>query len=607
MRRLAFFIFLILILNSLSNTVAQTNSGPSDPTIISSFGGRSHYPTTFRYPSDLGIMDDKLFVVSDRDILIYDFEGSLLNSFSIPGGDPNIAYTSHILVTEYRIYIVDINEDVLRVYNHQGHFLFNIDTNLEYPRDVAVTDTNIYILDNTLSQIISTDTNGKNLNQISFTNYPVTLPTFTDFAFYNDSFYISFSDEIGIFNLSGEFQSRFGTKGNGTGEFDGINSISIANNEIFVGESVNNRIQVLDMDGVHQRFIDEQGFSNGQFSRLFRVNAYGDKLAIVDDDRVQVLSTSGEFITGLGLYDGEFAGIGKIAQNETHYFIEDVYAHRLQILTKDGDYVASINDVNIADITVNSEYIMISDYNTDSIRLYDHHLNFVRSFGDTYRGITSNETHIAVVSGFNVHIFDTEGTQVHSFAGAHATNISLGAISGSVTIEMNSTHLILGSGASYTTNSSPRSGVLLYTHSGEFIKSYTYYNGSADLEFLYISDLAVGENGIIVNQNQGPDIIEIDNSGSVVGVDIDGITGVSGMLFEENYYFLASNSYLYTVHRDGSIEVETTDPSTTSPDGITSPLPNDTSTSSPASYQTYPLSLGLLTLFVCKSRKKKKI
>ena len=162
-----------------------------------------------------------------------------------------------------------------------------------------------------------------------------------------DNIYVSSWHKLQKFTSRGELIKCIGRKGSKEGEFEDPRGVTLYDNQVYVCDSDNHRIQVFDLDLNFVRSIGSLGKGRGELYAPYDVkfdtagNMY---VAEFINGRVQVMDTSGQFIRVFG-QEGE----GKL--------------HRPLGL-------------HIAD-----KYVYVSDFNGDCIVVYETSGQFVTSFG----------------------------------------------------------------------------------------------------------------------------------------------------------------------------------------------------------------------------------
>ena len=109
---------------------------------------------------------------------------------------------------------------------------------------------------------------------------------------------------VSVFDLSGRFLHRWGSRGSGDGEFDGAAGIAIDSNDyVYVADQHNHRIQKFDRDGAYLSQWGSHGSGDGQLDMPWGLAVDGDDNVYVADwrnDRVQKFSSDGRFLASFG-------------------------------------------------------------------------------------------------------------------------------------------------------------------------------------------------------------------------------------------------------------------------------------------------------------------
>ena len=123
------------------------------------------------------------------------------------------------------------------------------------------------------------------------------------------------------------------------------------NDQIYVADSANHRIQVFDTDGAFLRTIGSYGTGDGQlfFPSGIAVDLDGNILvAEAANDRVQRLTPAGEFISNIGVSgtgDGEFSWAAGVAvDSEGAIYVSDHSNDRIQRFSHEGEYLGQWGD-----------------------------------------------------------------------------------------------------------------------------------------------------------------------------------------------------------------------------------------------------------------------
>ncbi|CAI8052177.1 E3 ubiquitin-protein ligase TRIM71, partial [Geodia barretti] len=118
-----------------------------------------------------------------------------------------------------------------------------------------------------------------------------------------DNIYVSSWHKLQKFTSSGELIKCIGRRGSNEGEFDVPRGVTLYDNQVYVCDSNNDRIQVFDLDLNFVRSIGSRGKGRGELDAPDDVkfdtagNMY---VAEFGNERVQVMDTSGQFIRIFG-------------------------------------------------------------------------------------------------------------------------------------------------------------------------------------------------------------------------------------------------------------------------------------------------------------------
>ena len=162
-----------------------------------------------------------------------------------------------------------------------------------------------------------------------------------------DNIYVSSIDKLQKFTSSGELIKCVGQKGSQEGEFNDPRGVTLFDNQVYVCDRHNHRVQVFDLDLNFIRSIGSHGKGRGEFSTPLDVkfdSAGNIYVADYGNARVQVMDTSGHFIRAFGQQ-----GKGKLRQPSALCIID--------------------------------KYVYVSDYAGCCVVVYETSGQFVTSFG----------------------------------------------------------------------------------------------------------------------------------------------------------------------------------------------------------------------------------
>ena len=118
-----------------------------------------------------------------------------------------------------------------------------------------------------------------------------------------DNMYVSSQHKLQKFTSSGELIKCVSQKGRKEREFNDPHGVKLYNNQVYVCDSYNHRIQVFDLDLNFIRSIGSHGTGRGEFDIIDDVkfdSAGNMYVADFGNARVQILDSSGHFIRAIG-------------------------------------------------------------------------------------------------------------------------------------------------------------------------------------------------------------------------------------------------------------------------------------------------------------------
>ena len=177
-----------------------------------------------------------------------------------------------------------------------------------------------------------------------------------------DNIYVS-SDKLQKFSSSGELIKCVGQRGRKEGEFADPRGVAVHNNQIYVCDLENSRIQVFDLD---LNFVRSIGKGRGEFEKPYDVKFdTAGYMYVADwgDKKVQVMDISGHFIRSLG---------------------------------REGrEKLVSPSGLHIAD-----KFVYVVDFNSNCIVVYETSGQFVTKFGHKEGGLRSPHCITSCTDGF---------------------------------------------------------------------------------------------------------------------------------------------------------------------------------------------------------------
>lgn len=148
----------------------------------------------------------------------------------------------------------------------------------------------------------------------------------------------SMAHDVKVFNASGELLRTIGSRGTGPAEFNGPTHLSFANGALYVTDTLNARIQLLEPDGRFRSSIGNRGLFVGNLVRpkgvttdrdgnVYVIESYHDHLLIFDADGRLLLPIGGSG-SGFGEF---FLPAGAWTDNGNRLFFADMFNGRVVV------------------------------------------------------------------------------------------------------------------------------------------------------------------------------------------------------------------------------------------------------------------------------------
>ena len=221
--------------------------------------------------------------------------------------------------------------------------------------------------------------------------YPLSMPANIAFDTKGDVYVLDAgNDRVQVFDSSGKFITLWGSKGSGDGQFDllvqedityTIGGIALdKNNNIFVADGLNQRVQKFDSSGKFLMKWGDPGLGDGHFLRPLDLAIDGQGNIYVVDDRgsdIQKFDPNGNFILKFGEEgsgDGQLDNTGGITVgNDGNLYIADYGNNRVEVFGPDGKYLRKwLTPVKkVDDIAVDSKGNIFTTHEDGSVVEYD--------------------------------------------------------------------------------------------------------------------------------------------------------------------------------------------------------------------------------------------
>ncbi|MBT5171303.1 MAG: 6-bladed beta-propeller, partial [Candidatus Nitrosopelagicus sp.] len=247
--------------------------------------------------------------------------------------------------SEDNLYVTDLGNARVQKFDSSGNFLFEWGSRgtesgkFGHPSGIAISNEFVFVVDNRNNNVQKFDLSGNFITE------------WGEFGINNGSFKsprgITISDDQSVFvvdsgnariqkfTFDGEYITHFGQSGKRGGELITPVDIAINSDKIFVTDSVQNRINIFDLNGNFLRAIDNtvgglpiypEGIIFDEQNNFY-ISDYRNNRIIQYNESGNYLSIFGQMGTG----DGQFKFPKDLAISEDGYlFVTDTQGHRIQ-------------------------------------------------------------------------------------------------------------------------------------------------------------------------------------------------------------------------------------------------------------------------------------
>ena len=160
-----------------------------------------------------------------------------------------------------------------------------------------------------------------------------------------DNIYVGSWHKLQKFTSRGELIKCVGRRGSKEGKFDDPRGVTLYDNQVYVCDSDNHRIQVFDLDLNFVRSIGSHCKGRGEFDAPYDVkfdtagNMY---VAEGSNGRVQVMDTSGQIIRLFGQEgEGKLGGPAGLHIADKYVYVSDLSGHCIVVYETSGQFVTS--------------------------------------------------------------------------------------------------------------------------------------------------------------------------------------------------------------------------------------------------------------------------
>lgn len=229
------------------------------------------------------------------------------------------------------------------------------------PAGLAVDNNVLFVADSGNNRIEEWDLFGNwlaNWGGYGSGNGQFNGPTYLAYAGGQNSLYVAdtANNRVQVLGQNGAFQFAFGSAGTGNGQFAGPNGVAVdKSNNVYVVDSGNNRVQQFTYTPGNPGFVTYvnqwggAGSGNGEFTNPLGITEdANNNLYVVDsgNKRVQKFTSSGIYLTqwgGQGANPGQFMFPNSAAVGpDGDIYVSDQVLNTIQQFTPNGTYIAQI-------------------------------------------------------------------------------------------------------------------------------------------------------------------------------------------------------------------------------------------------------------------------
>lgn len=233
------------------------------------------------------------------------------------------------------------------------------------------------------------------------------------------------------------FLLKWGTSGTGNGQFSAPHNTDLDSaGNVYVTDSLNDRIQKFTSAGVYVTQWGASGSGNGQFHepRGMAFNAGGDTLYVADgfNNRIQMFSVTGAYLGkwgSLGTTDGKFDFPSDVATDQAgHVFVVDSHNNRIQKFTRTGGYLAKWGSTGAADglftapqgvATDAAGNVFVTEFTNHRVQKFTNSGQFILKWGVSGPGNGEfNRPNAVIVDAYgSVYVSDQFNHRIQKFTG----------------------------------------------------------------------------------------------------------------------------------------------------------------------------------------------
>gem|GEM_PF-2906656 len=315
----------------------------------------------WNYVQPAGMATDSLgrIYVADSDnnrIQVFDEYGTFLRQWGRAGteaGEFN-SPAGIAIDSKDQVYVTDPRNHRIQVFDVNGNAIFEwgefgeADEQFKFPLGIAIgSEDRIYVVDSGNNRIQVFEENKENVSFLSkWGGYgqgenQFYFPLGIAINKVNNQVYVAdtFNNRIQVSDIEGNYKRQWGVYGHDPGQFDNPMGITLdANGQVYVVDTDNHRVQIFSPDGAWLDQLGGYGMGPGEFDHPLGM-AHGDHgyIYVTDSgsERIQVFSSDGAYLSQWGAY-GEAPGqfnlpIGVATNAEGQIFVADSLNNRVQV------------------------------------------------------------------------------------------------------------------------------------------------------------------------------------------------------------------------------------------------------------------------------------
>ncbi|MEW5760786.1 MAG: 6-bladed beta-propeller, partial [Candidatus Thermoplasmatota archaeon] len=400
---------------------------------LKKFGGYGSEEGMFMYPRGIAVDNARIYVVDSDNhrVQIFDKNSNFINQFGSFGNNASeFKSPKAIAVAENKIYVPDTNNHRVQIFDKDGNFIKQFgrydpfgeaNDSLLYPRGITVDkEGNIYVSDS------------------------------------GEGPFLEFHSKVKVFDENGTLLQTIGAYGEKdipSPYDDGIEprfnlprGLAVDNNStLYVADTGNNMIKLVDKDGKLMRKIGGAGIFEGKFHYPsgVAVSKNGTIYAIdTFNNRIQIFSNEGHFINAFGnstFKSGQFAyPMGSAIGKNGMLYVAD-YAHARVQFFSHGEYKGQFGTIGTGQaqfldardivISTDNDMVYVLDKLRNAVEVFNSAGDYLFVFGSRGSGtgeFTSPQG-IALSSKHEVFVLDQGNNRIQIF-NSHGN--FLGALNG---------------------------------------------------------------------------------------------------------------------------------------------------------------------------------